>query len=345
MRKVGMCVLLMTVLGLSLPTAQAPAPAQPPAGTVLRLDPALDAIIAPNTKLETLKEDYFAFTEGPLWWPEAGGGYLLFSDLPANKIYKWDPKGGLSVFLDPSGFTGKEFPVTGAFFNGRFYVHLIGSNGLARDPEGRLVMCTHGDRSLVRIEKDGKTRTVLADKYDGKRLSGPNDLTIKKDGTIYFTDRGSHLRGGQKSPDRELPFNAIMRWKDGTVDVMDQEDQGVNGVALAPDEKTLYAISTGQIFRYDVLPDGKLANHQQFIDMRNDKTPGNPDGMKVDRNGNVVSVGPGGVWFISPQGKLLGKVILPIPGANLAFGDADGRGLYITARTSLYHIRLAAPAT
>lgn len=344
MRNAGIIALLLTGFGAGLLKAQAPAMTQPPAGAIVRLDPALDAILAPNTKLETLKEDYFAFTEGPLWWSEPGGGFLLFSDLPANKIYKWDSTGGLSVYLDPSGFTGKEFPATGGFYNGRFFVHLIGSNGLARDPEGRLVMCAHGDRAIVRIEKDGKTRTVLADKYDGKRLSGPNDLSIKKDGTIYFTDRGSHLRLGQKSPDRELPFNAIMRWKDGVVDVLEQEDPGVNGVALSPDEKTLYAISTGQIFAYNVLPDGKLGNRRQFIDMRTDKAPGNPDGMKVDRNGNVVSVGPGGVWFISPQGKLLGKMTLPMPGANVAFGDADGRGLYVTARTSLYKIRLATPA-
>ena len=334
-------LLLIAGLGLSVPTAQTQAPAGP---AVVKMDPSLDAIIASDAKLEILKEEYFAFTEGPVWFPEAGGGYLLFSDLPANKIYKWDPKGGLSVFLDPSGFTGKEFPDTGAFSNGRFYVHLIGSNALARDAEGRLVFCTHGDRALCRLEKDGKTRTVLADKFEGKRLSGPNDLTIKKDGTIYFSDRGSQLRGGMKSPERELPFNAIFRLKDGKVDVMEKDDPGVNGVALSPDEKFLFAISTGQIFKYDVAADGTLTNRQPFVDMRNDKAPGGPDGMKVDKKGNVFSVGPGGVWIISPAGKLLGKVNLPNPAANVAFGDADYRGLYITARTSLMHIRLAAPA-
>jgi gluconolactonase len=341
MKTLGSCLLLVTVLGLIGPAAQTQAP---PGKSVLRLDPALDVIISPDAKLETLKEDYFGFIEGPVWMPEPAGGYLLFSDIPANRVYKWDPKGGLSAFLEKSGFTGTDLPATNLITSGRLIVPLIGSNGLARDKEGRLLLCTHGDRTLWRLEKDGTTRTVLADKFEGKRLNGPNDLAVKSDGSIYFSDRGSGLRGGVTSPQRELDFTGIMRWKDGKVEVLDKDD-GANGLAFSADEKYLYVISSGKINRYDVRPDGTIGNRQVgFIDMTQDKAPGGPDGMKVDRRGNIFSVGPGGAWIVSPEGKLLGKILLPIPAANLAFGDADGKGVYFTARNTLYHIRLNSAA-
>src|SRR5262245_47316540 len=166
MKKLGIVGLLIGGFGLLFLHAQTP-PASGP--IVQKLDPALDAVISTGTKLDVLKEDYFGFVEGPVWMPQAGGGYLLFSDMGANAVYKWDPKGGLSMFLEKSGLTGAEFPVANIINNGRLNVAIVGSNGLARDKEGRLLLCTHGDRSLVRLEKDGK-RTTLADKYEGKRL-------------------------------------------------------------------------------------------------------------------------------------------------------------------------------
>jgi len=217
------------------------------------------------------------------------------------------------VFLEGAGYTGAALPIydhVNVNCSGRLCVALIGTNGLARDREGRLIVCTHGDRTLYRLEKDG-TRTVLADRYGGKRLSGPNDLAVKSDGSIYFSDRGSGLISGNvfpgvTNPLRELDYNAIMRWKEGKVDVI-LKDERVNGLAFSPDEKYLYLILSGTINRYDLQSDGTIANPKLFLDTRADKTPGAPDGMKVDRNGNVFTSGPGGVWIVSPEGAVLGR--------------------------------------
>src|SRR5262249_36102105 len=153
--------------------------AQPTQRAVLTLDPALEHLVPSSAKLELLKGDYFGFVEGPVWVPEGGSGYLLFSDLPANAVYKWTPKGELSVAIPRSGFTGRDSSTAGAELNnGRLTVIILGSNGLTRDRQGRLIICAHGDRTLVRIEKDG-TRTILADHYDGKRLNSPNDVVVK----------------------------------------------------------------------------------------------------------------------------------------------------------------------
>jgi gluconolactonase len=274
----------------------------------------------------------------------------VFSDIAANRIYKWDPKTGLSVFLEGSGYSGTASPIydhVNVNCTGRLCVALIGSNGLARDREGRLIVCTHGDRTLYRLEKDG-TRTVLVDHYEGKRISGPNDLAVKSDGSIYFSDRGSgfisgNVYPGVTNPARDLDYNGVFRWKDGKVDLM-LKDEGTNGVGFSPDEKYFYVITSGKINRYEVRPDGTVGNPQLFLDTTVDKTPGGPDGMKVDRKGNVFTSGPGGVWIVSPEGKVLGKIRAPVVPANLSFGDDDGKGLYLTGRGTLYHIRLAAAA-
>lgn len=337
MKHAAIVVLLTHALVVGVIRAQTPSES-----AVVRLEPALDAIISPTATLETVKEDYFGVAEGPVWVRDSGGGHLLFSDVAANRIYKWSSAEGLSVFLDRSGFTGTEIPVANVMSNGRLNVAIIGSNGLALDREGRLVFCTHGDRSIVRIEKDG-TRTVLADRYEGKRLNGPNDLAVKSDGSIYFTDMGGGLRGVAKSPQKELPFSAIFRWKDGKLDIMDK-DEGANGIAFSPDEKYLYVITMGKINRYDVAADGTVANRRVFLDTTMDKAPGAPDGMKIDRKGYVYTTGPGGAWIVSPEGKVLGKIRLPQPATNLAFGDPDAKALYFTCFRSLYRIRLNAPA-
>lgn len=338
MKRFWTCAVVI-VIGLSLVRAQAPSG---PGKAVVKLDQALDAIISTSAKLEPLVEDYFGFTEGPVWSP--AGGYLLFSDIGANRVYKWAPKGGLSVFLERSGYAGTDLTEANVINNGRLNVAIVGSNGLTIDREGRLILCTHGDRSLVRLEKDGP-RTVLADRYEGKRLNGPNDVVMRKsDGALYFTDRGSGLRGGAKNPQRELAFISIMRWKDGKLDVLDK-DEGANGLAFSPDEKYLYTASAGRIMRYDVRADGTIANPRVLIDTTTDKSaPGAPDGFKVDLKGNIFTGGPGGIWIVSPAGKLLGKILLPIGAANLAFGDSDGKSLYMTCRASLFRIRLNAPA-
>jgi len=340
----------MRSLSLSLLLASL-AVAQPPTDRpfkILKLDPALDQIIAPNAKLETLG-DRFGLTEGPVWIRNGGNGYLLFSDCAANVIYKWAPGEPLSVFLDKSGYTGKDILNVGqqTVTGGRIAIVLIGSNGLTLDPQGRLVITAMADRNIARLEKDG-TRTVLADRYEGKRFSGPNDIVVKSDGAIYFTDSVNGLRGGGDSPARELPYNGFYLVKDGKVTYLggDRNAPGdfPNGIALSPDEKHLY-VTAGfhKTLLYDVLPDDTVANPKTFLNE-------GVDGMKVDEKGNLYSTALGGeIWITTPGGKHIGTLQLPqssteprprIVDTNLAFGDADGKTLYITACTHLFRIRL-----
>lgn len=309
------------------------------ANEVVRLDPALDQIISADTKVEKLAGG-FGFVEGPVW--VRSGGYLLFSDIPANAINKWTPDGKVSVFLKPSGFTGSDPSDVGSQNNnGQTTVTLLGSNGVTLDRQGRVVFCAHGDRDVVRIEKDGK-RTVLADRLEGKRLNSPNDLVFKSDGALYFTDPSAGLRKRDDDPKKELPFNGVYLLKNGKLQVLDKTYATPNGIAFSPDEKYLYVNDTTRklIMRYEVQPDDTIANGKVFIDMSADKAPGVPDGMKVDQKGNVYCTGPGGFWIMSPEGKHLGTVKTPELPANMAFGDADAKTLYLTARTGLYRIRL-----
>jgi gluconolactonase len=290
-------------------------------------------------------------TEGPVWVQHGSDGYLLFSDNAANKIYKWSPHAPLSVFLDKSGFTGPDASNAGAqtVSGGGVAILLIGSNGLTLDPQGRLVITAMTDRSVVRLEPDGK-RTTLADRYDGHRFNGPNDIVAKSDGAIYFTDTPWGVRGAEKSPDRELPFNGFYLIKDGHLTLLggDKDSPGdlPNGIALSPDEKHLY-VTAGlrKTLRYDMLPDDTVANPVKFIDA-------GMDGIKVDTRGNVYSaVITNEVWITSPEGKHIGTLQMPIitteprpriATTNLAFGDADSKTLYITACTHLFRIRMKA---
>ncbi len=314
---------------------------------LVRLDPALDAIIAPDAQLEVLGE-HFGLTEGPVWIRD--GGYLLFSDCAANVIYKWSPTEPLSVYLERSGFTGRDnLNVGQQTISGRLAILLIGSNGLALDPQGRLIITAMADRTLVRLEKDG-SRTILADRYDGKRLSGPNDVVVKSDGAIYFTDSVNGLRGGADGPLRELPYSGFYLVKDGKLTLLggdrDRPGENPNGIALSPDEKYLYVTAgRAKTYRYPVLPDDTVGPGELFIEAGN-------DGLKTDLAGNVYStnaVGQGQVIITSPAGKRLGIIQLPQIGGeprpricadNVAFGDADGKTLYITACTHLFRIRL-----
>ena len=317
-----------------------------------KLDPALDDIIAADARLELLG-DKFALTEGPLWVPQGGGGYLLFSDNAANVIYKWAPDSPLSVFLENSGFTGKDNSNVGAqTVAGRVAILLIGSNGLALDPQNRVVVTAMADRIVYRLEKDG-SRTVLADRYDGKRFNGPNDIVIKSNGALYFTDSVWGMRGAAKDPGRELPFSGFYLVKDGTVTLLggDKDAPGMapNGITLSPDEKHLYVTAGFQrTMRYDILPDDTVGNGRLFVHH-------GTDGMRVDRRGNLYTTSggnPGQVQITSAEGKPLGRLHLPQPteeprarvcATNVAFGDSDNRGLYITACTHVFKIRLKMP--
>ena len=310
--------------------------------TIVRLDPALDALVSPKARPELLKGDYFGALEGPVWVDEGRSGYLLFSDMAANAIYKWTPGGQLSLFLDKSGYTGNDINnVGGQYSNGRLHLLNIGSNGLTLDGEGRLIIAGMTDRNITRLEKDG-SRTTLADKYEGKRLNSPNDLVVKSDGAIYFTETTSGMRGRDESPARELPFHGVYMIKAGALRLLDKDPQGAapNGIAFSPDEKILYVNGGMKITAYDVLADDTIANPRLLIDTSVEKTPGNTDGMKVDRSGNIYFSGPGGVWIVSPRGTHLGTIVTPERVANLAFGDADSKTLYMVGGRSLWRIRV-----
>ncbi len=295
---------------------------------IARNDPALDALVPPGTRLEKLAGG-FVFTEGPLWARE---GHLLFSDPNANTIYRFTPPGDVSVFRPKSGYAGVDI---GEYTQ-------PGSNGLAFDREGRLTVCEHGNRRVVRIEKNGLV-TVLADRFEGKRLNSPNDLVYRSDGALYFTDPPFGLPKFHDDPRRELPHAGVYCLVDGTLKLVSTDLTGPNGLAFSPDEKRLYISNWDPakkvVMRYDVSSDGTLANGGVLFDMGG--APGEEalDGLKVDRNGNLWVSGPGGVWILSPEGKHLGTLRGPELAANFAWGDADGRSLYLTARTGLYRMR------
>ncbi len=299
---------------------------------VVRLAPELDAIVPPNPKLWKLAEG-FLFTEGPVWMRE--GGYLLFSDPNANRIYRYDPsgEGALSVFRERSGYEGPDLAEYGQ----------PGSNGLTLDRAGRLTIDEHGRRRVVRLEPDGGT-TVLAERFEGRRLNSPNDLVWRSDGTLYFTDPPFGLPRFHDDPRRELDFTGVFAWKEGQLRAVSKDLAGPNGLALSPDERFLYVTNWDPqrkvVMRYAVAADGSLSDGRVFFDMTG--APGEEalDGIKVDRGGHLYVSGPGGLWVIAPDGRHLGTIVAPRLPANLAWGDADGKALYLTARSALYRLPL-----
>jgi gluconolactonase len=296
-----------------------------------RSSPALDAIVPHDASLERVAGG-FEFTEGPVWSAE---GALLFSSPNTNAIYRWTPEGKVDVFRSKSGYTGVDI--------GRY--HQPGSNGLTLDRAGRLTMCQHGNRRILRVEPHGNT-TVLADAYEGRRLSSPNDLVYRSDGTLYFTDPPFGLPGVFDDPDKELPFSGVFGVaRDGEVFLVTDELEGPNGLAFSPDERFLYVgnwdIERKVVMRYPIGPDGRRRGEGEVLyDMTDAPGEDALDGLKVDVEGNVYACGPGGVWILSPEGERLGLLKLPEDPHNLAWGDEEGRTLYITALTSIYRIRL-----
>ena len=269
-------------------------------------------ILDDSTKLEKLAGD-FQFIEGPIWHPD---GFLLFSDIPANIIYKFASNQQVEVFRRPSGK----------------------ANGNTLDKENRLLTAEHENRRVSRTEKDGKVIT-LADRYEGKRLNSPNDLVVKSDGSIYFTDPSY----GVSKEQEELGFYGVYRLApDGKLTLLVKDLVLPNGLAFSPDEQKLYVNNSeaGYIAVFDVKPDGTVTNQRLFAELKDASQGGVPDGLKVDVEGNVYSTGPGGVWIFSPDGKLLGKISVPETATNLAWGESDRKTLYITGTTSLYRIRL-----
>lgn len=299
---------------------------------VERLDPALDRIVPPNPKLFKLAEG-FRFTEGPVWVSNNGGDYLLFSDPNANTIYQYTAAGQLSVFRYPSGYAGADIAE----------YRQPGSNGLTLDAQGRLTIDQHGNRRVIRLEPDG-TETVLAERYQGRRLNSPNDLVYRSDGSLYFTDPYFGLPKFDQDPRKELPFSGVFRVKDGMLVLLTQELEGPNGIAFSPDERFLYVGDWDEhhkvVMRYPVRADGRLDAGEVFFDMTGALGEDAIDGIKVDVAGNLYVSGPGGLWILSPQGRHLGTVHAPRHPHNMAWGGADGRTLYLTAGSTLYRMPL-----
>ncbi len=302
----------------------------PVIGEIIRDSPRLDELIPRDARIEVLSSG-FEWAEGPVWVNK--GGYLLFSDIPRNSVMKWKEGVGASLYLKPSGYTGVA-P----------YAPEPGSNGLLLDSQGRLVSCEHGDRRISVLYKDGGKRT-LVDNYRGKRLNSPNDATFKSNGDLYFTDPPYGLPKHLEDPRSELGFCGVYRLsKDGHLTLLTKEMTFPNGIAFSPDEKTLYVSQSDPEraiwMAFPVKPDGTLGRGRVFYDVTSlvDKLPGLPDGMKVDRNGNLFASGPGGIHVIAPDGTHLGRISTGERTANCAWGG-DGSVLYITADMYLCRVK------
>jgi gluconolactonase len=304
---------------------------------VERHDAEIDRVLSHNPKAFKLAEG-FIFTEGPVWVPE-GRGHLLFSDPNANAIYRYVPSaavgtaGALSVFRTPSGYSGADVAEYGQ----------PGSNGLTLDARRRLTMNEHGNHRVVRLESDGR-ESELAASYDGKRLNSPNDLVYRSDGALYFTDPPFGLPKFFADPRRELDFSGVYLLKDDRLTLLTRELTGPNGIALSPDERTLYVGNWDEqrkvVLRFVVRPDGTTGPSDVFFDLTSVPGPEAIDGIKVDVEGRVYVAGPGGIFVVARDGRHLGTIVLPAAAHNFAFGDSDGKSLYVTAEGNLYRVPL-----
>ncbi len=291
----GLLAVILTGCGQDTPSTEASADTAP---------------LAEDAEAELIA-DGFQFTEGPYWRPEEGD--LIFSDIPANRVYRWTPDGDTTVFLEPSGH----------------------SNGITADTQGRILLAQH-DGQVARLTENGDV-DPLATEYDGQRLNSPNDLDVHSDGSIYFTDPPY----GVSEEDRELDFSGVYRLHpDGTLDLLTREFERPNGICFSPDESRLYVNDSQEnlIRVYDVAEDGSIANGRLFAAPEDPDAEGSTDGMKVDTEGNLYTTGPGGVWIYSPDGALIDRLSVPEAPTNLAFGGPDMRTLYITARPNVYRV-------
>ncbi len=325
---VAMTLLATYVRGTSEPAA----PARVTAGRIVRLDPRIDRLIPQGAVLEQIASG-FAWVEGPVW--DHSRGSLLFSDIPNNSVFEWRDGVGVRLAMQPSGYTGPS-PFAG---------REPGSNGLAFDPEGRLVLAEHGDRRIARLGVDGR-KTTLVDRYEGKRLNSPNDLVFSSTGALYFTDPPFGLPKAFEDPARELSWSGVYRLSPaGTLELLTRELRAPNGIALDPSEKTLYVSNADRAHAVwmacELAASGRIARSRVFFDA----TPwtktkkGAPDGMKVDREGHLFAAGPGGVHVFAPDGSHLGSIELDAPTSNVGWGG-DGSTLYVTATTAVYRIAL-----
>jgi gluconolactonase len=304
------------------------------AGKTTRYAPEFDAVIATTERVEKLA-DGFTWAEGPTWI--ANGQYLVFTDVPENTMYRWSPQQGLSVFLKPSGYGGP--PIAG--------IREAGANGLMYEGADSVLLADSGTRLIARLDLRTKQKKTLVERFEGKRFNSPNDVIRKRDGTIFFTDPPYGLKEMNTSPLKEQKFNGVYRLDlDGTVRVIDDSLTFPNGIALSPDERTLYVANSDEKqpiwMAYTLSDDGEPTAKRVFADasdLQKQNAPGLPDGLRVASNGYLFATGPGGVIVFTPQGKRLGRIETGAAIANCAFGD-DGRTLYMTSHKMLARVRL-----
>lgn len=303
-------------------------------GSIERIDPAINELIPKNAKIEVLAEG-FTWSEGPLWIED--GQYLLFSDIPPNRIMKWSEKDGLSLYLTPSGYTS-EVERGGE----------VGSNALILDKNNSLVLCQHGDRRMARmttpISNPQPNFETIVDKYEGKRFNSPNDAVYDSQGNLYFTDPPYGLEKQMNDPTKEIDFQGVYRYSnDGQLSLISDKITRPNGLGLSPDEKILYVGSSDPKkaiwMAFELNEDGTVANERLFYDATGSEGKGLPDGLKVDKKGNIWATAQGGVWIFNSAGKVLGKIKTGEATSNCAF-NTDQSVLYMTCDDYLMRIKL-----
>ena len=308
---------------------------KPTIATIEFLSDELSRIIKKDAKVETVAEG-FQFTEGPLWVEKEK--MLLFSDVPANTIYKWTEKKGKEIYLKPSGYTGSES--RGGF---------LGSNGLMLSKDKKLLICQHGDRRIAMMDASlnaPKSSFIsLAAEYNGKKINSPNDLLVTANGDVYFTDPAYGFERGPNDPKKETPYQGVYKIdKAGKVSLLIDSIEAPNGIGLMPDKKTMIISNSDgrkkRWYAYDLAANGSLSNGRVFYDVSSERGNGGCDGLKIDKAGNVFATGPGGIWIINKSGKLIGRIkVNGVPAANCAF-TPDEKTLFITAEKYLLRVKL-----
>lgn len=323
------CVAMLSLAPLSSSRAET-------IGRIEKLDPAFDALVAADAKIEVLASG-FTWTEGPVWVEDEQGGHLLFTDIPRNSIFRWTAARGIELFMHPSGYTGISF-----------YGLEPGANGLAMDPQGRLVACEHGDRR-VSVLTAGGGKMTLVDNFEGKRLNSPNDLCFDAAGAIYFTDPPYGLPQRADDPRRELDFCGVFRLDpDRKLTLLTKQLARPNGIGLSPDQKTLYVAQSDPELpiwmAFPIKDDKTLGEGKTLYNAKAamSEFPGLPDGLVVSKSGTIFGSGPGGVYVMDPEGKLLGRILTGGRCSNCTL-SADGRWLYITADSQLCRIAITQP--
>lgn len=327
----ALVVLLMLAMGCE--TDRQPT-SYPAVGRVTAYDPAFHSIVPANARIEKIAEG-FTWSEGPAWIRE--GGYLLFTDVPENTLYRWSERDGLSAFLKPSGYTGPELDT----------LREPGANGLHAEPGGTVLLADSGSRLVARLDLATKRKRSLATHYEGRRFNSPNDVVRRDDDLIFFTDPPYGLKGINDSPVKELRFNGVFRIdKDGGVHLLDDGLSFPNGVELSPDGRTLYVSNADRAhpvwMAYSLDAQGEVTGRRVFADASDlvaRDAPGLPDGMAIAMDGTLFASGPGGVIVFAPDGRRLGRIETGTAVANCAFGD-DGRTLYMTSHGFVARIRV-----